>query len=95
MAFLGKDILVLEKNTGAVRLIRDGKLQPDPVLTLKVSNDTFEEGLLGILAKDSRTVYLHFTDNKLTNLFYRYTWDGVQVPCNSSFIAYGSTFGST
>ena len=79
MAFLGNDILVLEKNTGDVRLVRDGKLQPVPVLTLNVSSNTFEEGLLGIAAKGS-TVYLHFTErdlqNKVSNLFYKYTWDG-------------------
>jgi glucose/arabinose dehydrogenase len=79
MAFLGNDILILEKNTGDVRLIGDGKLQPDPVLTLNVSSNTFEEGLLGIVVKGS-TVYLHFTErdpqNKVSNLFYKYTWDG-------------------
>lgn len=71
MAFLGNDILVLEKNTGDVRLIRDGRLQPIPVLALDVSSNTFEEGLLGIAAKGS-TVYLHFTQrdpqNKVSNL---------------------------
>lgn len=66
MAFLGNDILVLEKNTGDVRLIRDG-------------SNTFQEGLLGIAAKGS-TVYLHFTQRdpqkKVSNLFYKYTWYG-------------------
>jgi hypothetical protein len=37
------------------------------------------KGLLGIAAKGS-TVYLHFTErdpqNKVSNLFYKYTWDG-------------------
>jgi glucose/arabinose dehydrogenase len=79
MAFLGNDALVLEKDTGEVKLIRDGKLQPDPVLRLNVSSNTFEEGLLGISARGS-TVYLHFTErdpqNKVSNLFYKYTWDG-------------------
>jgi glucose/arabinose dehydrogenase len=79
MAFVGNDTLVVEKDTGNVKLIRDGKLQPNPVLTLNVSSNTFEEGLLGIATKGS-TVYLHFTErdpqNKVSNLFYKYTWDG-------------------
>jgi len=78
MAFVGDDILVLEKNLGNVRLVRDGKLQPDPVLTLQVSS-TIEEGLLGILAKNN-DIYLHFTtrdsENKVSNWFYKYRWDG-------------------
>ena len=40
------------------------------------------KGLLGIAAKGS-TVYLHFTErdpqNKVSNLFYKYTWDGNTV----------------
>ncbi len=53
MAFVGgKDLLVLERTAGNVRLIRDGHLQPEPVLSLNVSSVTFEEGLVGIFAKD-------------------------------------------
>ncbi len=48
MAFLGlDDVLVLEKNSGEVRLISDGKLQNNPVLTLSINNIN-ERGLLGI-----------------------------------------------
>src|SRR5919197_4894653 len=82
MAFVGNGSLVVEKATGNVKLIRDGKLQPNPVLTLNVSSNTFEEGLLGIATKGS-TVYLHFTErdpqNKVSNLFYKYTWDGTRL----------------
>jgi aldose sugar dehydrogenase len=48
MAFLDDHkILVLEKNTGAVRIISDGKLQDKPVLKLHV-DPRAERGLLGI-----------------------------------------------
>lgn len=80
MAFVGgKDLLVVERTAGNVRLIRDGQLQPEPVLSLNVSNGTFEEGLIGIFARDS-TVYLDFTtrdpNNNVTTWFYKYRWDG-------------------
>ncbi len=54
MAFLGpNDILVTEKNTGTVVEIRDGKIQPNPVLDVDVAS-AIERGLLGIaLSKQS------------------------------------------
>jgi aldose sugar dehydrogenase len=54
MVFLNStDILVLEKNNGQVRLVRDGVIQEDPVLDVTVSTED-ESGLLGIdLFKDS------------------------------------------
>ena len=80
MTFVGeKELLVVERTAGNVRLIRDGELQPEPVLTLNVSSVTFEEGLIGIFAKDS-TVYLDITtrdsNNNVTTWFYKYRWDG-------------------
>jgi glucose/arabinose dehydrogenase len=79
MAFVGKDLLVLERTGGDVRLIRDGQLQPQPVLKLNVSSITFEEGLIGIFAKGSM-IYLDYTTrdqkNNSTTWFYKYTWDG-------------------
>ena len=59
IAFSGNDILVLEKNSGNIRLIKNGELQNEPILKVDVSV-SLEEGLLGILMKNS-TVYLHFT----------------------------------
>ena len=48
MAFLGPDdILVLEKDTGIVHRILNGKLLPKPVLDVNVANQA-ERGLLGI-----------------------------------------------
>jgi aldose sugar dehydrogenase len=79
MAFVGKDLLALERTNGDVRLIRDGQLQPQPVLKLNVSSITFEEGLIGIFAKGSM-IYLDYTtrdqNNNSTTWFYKYTWDG-------------------
>ena len=48
MAFLDhSNILVLEKNTGDVRLISDGMLRPKPLLRLNVEGQG-EGGLLGL-----------------------------------------------
>jgi len=55
MAFIDStNILVLEKNTGAVRLITDGFLKEDPVIKLDVdigSSETCCRGLLGVATR--------------------------------------------
>jgi glucose/arabinose dehydrogenase len=89
MAFLDiNDILVLEKNEGTVRRIVNGQMLDKPLLEVNVSNSS-ERGLLGIAVakrldedKDSRFVYLHFTEvlntrdghnpEDLANRIYRY-----------------------
>jgi glucose/arabinose dehydrogenase len=67
MAFLApNDILVLEKNTGKVDRIVNGRLLPNPVLDVAVAN-YIERGLLGITISPSlssdgkRYVYLYYT----------------------------------
>ncbi len=53
MAFLRpNDILVLEKNTGKVDRIVNGKVLPQPVLDVAVANK-IERGLLGIAVAPS------------------------------------------
>jgi glucose/arabinose dehydrogenase len=80
MAFIGEDILVLERYTGLVRLVRDGQLSPWPVLDVSVAKDG-ERGMLGITAIGS-TVYLYFTaaesdaGKAIENRIYKYTWNG-------------------
>ena len=91
MAFVEYDkILVLEKNTGAVRLIENGTLQDKPVLKLKIDHTTPTccRGLLGIAVTDpqltfkphDRIVYLYFSEllskGTVKNRVYRYEWDG-------------------
>ena len=89
MAFVGDDILVLQKNDGKVRLVRDGVLQEKPVIDVNVSNDS-ERGLLGITTVGS-AVYLYFTESTtdggqpLGNRIYRYDWDG-QALVNQALI---------
>jgi glucose/arabinose dehydrogenase len=80
MAFVGDDILVLQKEDGQVRLIRNGVLQPTPVLDVNVAN-AGEQGMLGIAAVNS-TVYLYFTESTadgaepIGRRVYRYGWTG-------------------
>ena len=89
IAFVGNDMLVLQKDDGKVRLISNGMLQEKPVLDVSVSNDS-ERGLLGITTVDS-TVYLYFTESTtdggqpLGNRIYRYDWDG-QALANPALI---------
>src|ERR671933_210458 len=82
MAFLGpNDILVLEKESGTVQRIIDGKMLPQPMLQVPVST-TSERGMLGIaIAKHSNGptyVFLYYTKDggggpqSLSNVLYRY-----------------------
>ncbi len=83
--FIGKDLLVLEKNSGTVRLINNnGILLDDPVLDVEVTQ-LGDSGLLGITSVDS-TVYLYFTESKLKdggepqgNHIYKYEWQNQKL----------------
>jgi len=83
MTFVGNDILVLEKNTGDVRLVRNKVLQPAPVLHLPIGN-TQSQGLLGI-TNIGNTVYIYFTEadvdfgTPIGHRVYKYTWDGTAL----------------
>lgn len=83
MAFIGNDILVLQKNDGKVRLIRDGVLQERPVLDASVAN-AGEQGLLGITTAGT-FVYLYFSESNidggeaLGKRVYKYEWNGSEL----------------
>ncbi len=57
IAFLGpNDILVIEKDTGAVLRMLNGEVLPEPLAKLKVANEV-ERGLLGIaVSKNSSAI---------------------------------------
>ncbi|MBI5697784.1 MAG: PQQ-dependent sugar dehydrogenase [Thaumarchaeota archaeon] len=80
MAFVGNDMLVLQRYDGIVRLLRDGMLQPDPVLDVSVAKDG-ERGMLGITTVGN-TVYVYFTaadvdaGKAIENRIFKYTWNG-------------------
>ena len=69
IAFLGpNDILVIEKNTGAVLRMLDGEILPEPLVKLDVANEV-ERGLLGIavsknLLLGKNYVFLYYTEAK-------------------------------
>ena len=85
MAFIdSKNILVLEKNTGKVRLISSGILKSNSVLGVSINTEN-ERGLLGVATYKStssgnRFVFLYFTEERqgqdLRNRVYRYEWTG-------------------
>jgi len=83
ISFVGSDILVLQKNDGQVRLIRDDILLNNAVLDVHVSNNP-ERGLLGIESVGS-DVYLFFTESltdggsPLGNRIYKYSWNGINL----------------
>ena len=80
MEFIGNDLLILEKNSGTVRHIKNNLLLESPVLDVEVSNYG-EHGLLGITSVQNN-VYLFFTEayhdggRALENRVYKYSWDG-------------------
>src|ERR671932_1768435 len=89
MAFLGpNDILVLEKESGTVQRIVNGKMLPQPLLQVPVST-TDERGMLGIaVAKHSNGptyVFLYYTKDggggpqSLANVLYRYELSNDQL----------------
>lgn len=82
-------ILVLEKNSGDVRLVVNGNLIEEPILHLDVDSTTLTccRGLLGIASNNQNTtenklVYIYFTaasnDNTtpIVNKIFKYLWDG-------------------
>ena len=83
-AFVGNDILYLEKTNGDVRLIRDGKIEKEQILHFDVYKTT-ESGLLGITTKDE-FVYLYVSEplddeGKIPkeNNIYRFLWNGEEL----------------
>jgi aldose sugar dehydrogenase len=88
MAFLGhQDILVLEKNTGKVQRIIDGKIQDAPVLDLgpDISYEG-ERGMLGLtITKDNRqdneNVSGDESNRRFVFLFYTETTGGIHPNC--------------
>jgi len=80
MTFVGDDILILEKNSGHVKLIRDGKVFDEPILDFEVGF-TNESGLLGIVSNNN-DVYIFVSESKIDggktigNNIYHYTWNG-------------------
>ena len=80
--FIDEHMLVVEKDEGTVKIIKDGILISEPILQLEVSN-TSEEGLLGILVQNN-DVFVHHTtrsvdDDTTSNWFTKYTWDGEKL----------------
>ena len=76
--FIDEHMLVVEKDEGTVKIIKDGILISEPILQLEVSNAT-EEGLLGILVQNIY-VFVHHTtrsvdDDTTSNWFTKYTWN--------------------
>ena len=92
MAFVdSQNILVLEKNSGEVKLISNGELKKDPILKLEVDSTTFTccRGLLGIdidnqNATNSRDVFIYLTaagkeSIPAVNKVIKYKWDGREI----------------
>jgi aldose sugar dehydrogenase len=80
MAFIdNNNILILEKEKGAIRLISNGILQETPVLEVDV-NSRSERGLLGIAIMNNDNVFLYYTESpqngdQLRNRVYKYQWN--------------------
>jgi len=83
MTFVGDDIIVLEKNSGNVRLIKNGVLQDEPIKKFNVNNIA-ERGLLGVIYSEP-TVYFFLTENDsisnsiIGNRIYKADWNGEKL----------------
>ena len=80
--FIGEHMLVVEKNEGTIKIIKNGVLISEPILQLEVSNAS-EEGLIGILVQNN-DVFVHHTtrsidDGTISNWFTKYTWNGEKL----------------
>ena len=78
----GVHMLVIEKDEGTVKIIKDGILISEPILQLEVSHAS-EEGLIGILVQNN-DVFVHHTtksvdDDTVSNWFTKYTWNGEKL----------------
>jgi glucose/arabinose dehydrogenase len=106
MAFVDpQNLLVLEKNSGEVRLISNGELKEDPVLKLEIDSTTSTccRGLLGIAvdkqnATSSKDVFLYFTaagkDNiPPVNKIVKYKWDGSNLIISQIILGLPATPG--
>jgi aldose sugar dehydrogenase len=89
MTFVEKDtILVLEKDTGMVRVVNNGILENDSILSARVDPKA-ERGLLGIDvlkmgAKNDDYVFIYLTERtndeySVRNRVYRYNWNGTEL----------------
>jgi len=83
-AFIGNDILYLEKINGDVRLIRDGKISDKIILHFDVYKTT-ESGLLGITTSDN-LVYIYVSEPlddegmvPKENNIYEFLWTGEEL----------------
>jgi len=80
MAFLGDNIIVLEKNSGKVLLIQDGQINDKPLLDFNV-NSYWESGLLGVTV-NGNDVYFYLTEaeedggERIGNNIYSFYWNG-------------------
>ena len=80
MIFIDDDLLVLEKNTGNVRIIKNDILQKEPILHIDVHSPR-EYGLVGITYSDPY-VYIYVSEGEnqggplIANRIYKYEWDG-------------------
>jgi glucose/arabinose dehydrogenase len=76
MAFLGpNDILLLEKDTGKVHRIVNGKVLPEPVLDVNVANQA-ERGLLGIAIANNNIDNGSTENGNIRHVFLYYTESG-------------------
>lgn len=96
LKFINDDILFLEKNSGQIRLVRDGILKDEPIIDFEVANQ-YEQGLLGIEKNDS-TVFIYLTEaeedggERKSNTIYSFVWDGNELS-NMKSVAKLPSFG--
>lgn len=73
-------LFIAEKDTGAVRIVRDGALVPGPFATVRLGSSDRETGLLGLALHpafpDEPWVYVYFSGDDGRNVLARIRADG-------------------
>src|SRR3972149_10977785 len=59
LCYYDKDTILFTEKSGVVKVVKNGKLQAEPLKKFDVATG-FERGLLGIACKDKQ-VYVHYT----------------------------------
>lgn len=83
MAFTNNEIIFLEKNTGMIKVIKNGKILDEPLYDFNVSNE-YEAGLLGILI-DDQDFYVYVTESEsdggepIADNIYKFKYNGEKL----------------
>lgn len=96
MAFLDPDNILILEREGAVRLVSNGQLQPEPVLEVPVNSAHVERGLLGIailndtVVNSSETSIVNFDQEANLQTVFLYFTENVTAAAGTENVTAGN-----